>query len=99
VEQAASQAERVAGILESYRGQFNPLASQVMSVVGGSAQQVDRDMTELLRAASASLDRAIADLHTAAREIRMAAEEEYRLQAERQRAAERDGGGGNVGRW
>lgn len=69
---AAGEMEMLAGVVADHRRRVAPLMDQVLNAVGGSSQRVDRDMVELLRATRASLDVAIAALHTAARETRSA---------------------------
>lgn len=69
---AASEIEHLARMATDHRSRVAPLIDEVLNAVGGSARRVDTDMVELLRETAASLDVAIAALHSAAREVRSA---------------------------
>ncbi len=77
--------EHLASVVADHRNRVFPLMNEVLAAIGGSTQRADVEMVDFLRAASASLDVAVASLHTAARETRSAS------------FAQPSGGHGNVG--
>lgn len=62
--QDARDAARLIGVLQP---RFAVLVEEVVATVGGSAQQVDRDMVAALQRAHGELDRAQALLHECVR--------------------------------
>jgi hypothetical protein len=68
----AADVDQIQGFLADYRERIEPLMAEVLSVIGGSAQRVDTELVDFLRASAASLDVALDALNSAAREIRRA---------------------------
>jgi len=61
-----NDAKTTAQGLSGFKGKFSQAVSQVSSTIGGSAQQVDRNMIQTLQAAEQQVDAAIAALQQAA---------------------------------
>ncbi len=91
--------DQIAGWVGDHKRRVAPLIDQVLAVIGGSTQRVDMDMTELLRATTASLDVTMGALQTAARSTRQAAEAERAAEARRATEAQQQAGGTDVSYW
>lgn len=65
--QISGDAKSTGGNLAGFKSKFSQSVSQVQSLIGGSAQQADRQIIQTLQAAERQVDEAIAALQQAAR--------------------------------
>ena len=66
INQLGQDAQRQAQGLAGFKPKFSAAVGQVGAVIGGSAQQVDRNMIATLQQAEKEVDAAIRALHAAA---------------------------------
>lgn len=62
----SQDAKNTAGGLASFKSKFSQAVGQVNATIGGSAQQVDKNMIATLQAAEKQVDAAVQALHAAA---------------------------------
>ncbi len=65
--QISSDAKSTGGSLAGFKSKFSQSVSQVQSLIGGSAQQADRQIISTLQSAEKQVDEAISALQAAAR--------------------------------
>lgn len=68
--QISNDAKQTASGLAAFKSKFSQAVGQVQATVGGSAQQVDKQIIETLKNAEKQVDTAIAALQAAADEAR-----------------------------
>jgi hypothetical protein len=73
--QLMTEAQQGAGSLGGFRQKFGQTSSQVQALIAGSATGADRDISQLLDAASRSLEQAAESLQIAAHGCRSYADQ------------------------
>ncbi|GAB3821445.1 hypothetical protein [Kribbella italica] len=63
--QIANEAKQAAGGLAGFKQRFTQHSTQVEALIAGTATGVDRDIAQILDAASKAVDQAVESLHIA----------------------------------